>query len=321
MNAGGQIKGLGESIAGMNNLWSKVERIWNENRSLAWVLALCVAGLALWAIFKPQSPGVSIGLLALAAGIMSVRPKMHTAEKMTWVVFLIVFAILEIHAINKSDEYNRTTREQQNSQFAEIARGLQQSIITSKQQYESTIGQVQGVLQTTESVASLARDNLNNVTGGHSYAYLVPEPVEGATGYSVNLFNNGDEVLTGLTVRIGRVRGERKQPEQYWIDSGPMHAIPMYTLASHAHALVSDYWIVPLEDGVLTKHFIAIITAQNGDVLEDIYFRPASHGTAFAFRFTVKQLVRLGKIDSPGSHRTDEYKILKTVDWTEPKPL
>ena len=64
-----------------------------------------------------------------------------------------------------------------------------------------------------------------------------------------------------------------------------------------------------MKEGALTKHFLALITAQNGDVYEDIFFRPASRGKAFAFMFTVKRQIQ----------STNKFKTLKVVGWTEPK--
>jgi len=83
--------------------------------------------LALWAGFWPRSPGVSIGLLALVAGIMSVRPQMRPAEKAAWVFVLVAFAVLEVHAINRGDEENKTIRDGQNEVFKGIADGVKKS--------------------------------------------------------------------------------------------------------------------------------------------------------------------------------------------------
>src|ERR1035441_10474178 len=103
-----------ESITGMQKFWEAVESVWNDSRVLAWVLPVAAFCAVLWASFWPPSPGVSIGLLALAAGIMSVRPKMHPAEKFAWVVVLIAFAVLEVLAIGRSDKANESARNLQN---------------------------------------------------------------------------------------------------------------------------------------------------------------------------------------------------------------
>src|SRR5664280_1120660 len=108
----------------MEMFWRRAENIWNTNRILAWGLVLTGVGLALWAGFYPKSPGVSIGLLAGVAGVMSVRPKMLPAEKFAWVAVLVAFTILEVHAIKMSDENNRSTRDSQNKAFGDIADDL-----------------------------------------------------------------------------------------------------------------------------------------------------------------------------------------------------
>jgi hypothetical protein len=72
--------------------WNKADSLWNDNWFIAWALPISGMGFVLWASFWPRSPGISIGLLALAAGIMSIRPKMHPAEKTAWAAILIAFA-------------------------------------------------------------------------------------------------------------------------------------------------------------------------------------------------------------------------------------
>ncbi len=102
--------------------WMK--RLWNESSGLALVLVLIAVGLALYSVHTVQPPGVSIGLLALAAGIMSVRPQMHPAEKLAWVVLLVLFSFLEVRAIHQSDKENDARREAQNQQFKSIVQGI-----------------------------------------------------------------------------------------------------------------------------------------------------------------------------------------------------
>jgi hypothetical protein len=84
--------------------WDRVEAFWNSNTHLARALLLIVAGITIWTLLKLPSPGIAIGLLATAAGIMSVRPPtMHIAERLIWVAVLVALLISEVHAIKKSD--------------------------------------------------------------------------------------------------------------------------------------------------------------------------------------------------------------------------
>lgn len=165
------------------------------------------------------------------------------------------------------------------------------------------------LLDQDSHISEMAKENLENITGGKAFAYLVPEFVPNATGSSINLYNDGNEVLTGITVKVGRVTGNRDKPENYWLQR-KIDSIQMGSLGPHQHALMPDYWLTPRENGILTTHFVAIISAQNGDVIEDIFVRHSKSVNGFAWRFTVKKTTGNGR-----------YKTLKIVDWTEPKPL
>jgi Ca2+/Na+ antiporter len=278
------------------------------------LLALFWALVIYW-FFHIPSPGKSVAALAVVATVMTVRGDLSGLEKTFLTLVLFLFVFIEIKAIDKDRADNaRQQREffrAQEENFGSVTKQASNNFAETTRGLSTAIDGLNGVLGITQEVAKLSKENLENITGGDSYAYLMPEFVPGASGSSVNLFNNGKTVLTGLTVRIGRVMGERSEPENYWIDRSAIHAISMNSLGPYAHALLPDYWITPVTDGVLTTHFFAIITAQNGDVLEDIFIRPASSGNGFAFRFTVKKQ----------DYLTKKYKTLKIVDWTEPKSL
>jgi hypothetical protein len=128
-----------EKIPDMPDVTHRLETFWNKSKIVAWLLVLSATGLALWATYFPFSPGVSIGLLALAAGIMSLRPEMHIFEKMAWIAVLIVFTVLEVRAIGKSDEDNKIQRDAQNLRFDLIANGLKDAYALSQQQFTATM--------------------------------------------------------------------------------------------------------------------------------------------------------------------------------------
>jgi len=74
-------------------------------------LVLLGIGSVVYFYCHPQLPGVCIGVLALVAGIMSVRADMHIYEKMTWIALLIAFAVFEVQAIHRGD-IESTTKNQ-----------------------------------------------------------------------------------------------------------------------------------------------------------------------------------------------------------------
>lgn len=125
----------------MARIGTRFEEIWNRHKAVSFGLVLGALGLALFAAYHPLSPGISIGLLALMAGIMSVRPEMHIFEKMAWIVILIAFTVLEVRAIGKSDEDNKTQRDAQNQKFDLIAKGLTDAYTLSQQQFSETMSE------------------------------------------------------------------------------------------------------------------------------------------------------------------------------------
>jgi hypothetical protein len=157
-------------------VWYAIEKAWNDSRIVARALCLTGISLALWTGFIPQSPGVSIGLLALVAGIMSVRPKMHPAEKFAWVGILIAFAILEVHAIRVSDARNlndqsvlnaqfKSITKQQKSDFDATAKGLETVIQKSQIQFQATVKGLDANLAIEQSVRRQTLPSALFVTG------------------------------------------------------------------------------------------------------------------------------------------------------------
>ena len=80
----------------------KLEVFWDDNPPFALWLVFLLSGFAVWA-HHHSIPGVSIGLLALMAGIVSLRPRMHFAEKVAWVLLFAVFTAFEVLVLTKTD--------------------------------------------------------------------------------------------------------------------------------------------------------------------------------------------------------------------------
>jgi hypothetical protein len=237
---------------------------------------------------------------------------MHSAEKFAWVAVLIAFTVLEVLAIKRSDEDSRAARDAQNVYFKAIADGLAGSIKASSDQYTDTIHHVDGVLATTQSVASLSRENLMNITGGESFAYVVPDtifpksikiPLE-QLSFSMHVKNAGDQPLTGVSVSVARFTGKD------FTDLGVMSPVALGTIAPRASMLVPERGFSPGQgyveiDGL--AHYSATITAQNGTIEEEIWFRRSSNVFGWDYKLSIKRVV--------GPKTT---KTLKTVDWTPP---
>ena len=133
---------------------------------------------------------------------MSVRPKMWFREKLLWVFVLIAFAILEVRAIKRTDQEAREYHESQNRAFNQIAGDLKASIANSAGQYHSTIEHVDGVLKQTENLDTLARNSLENITGGDSFIAMIPDLAYSGDEITFSVINRGKSILAGATVLI-----------------------------------------------------------------------------------------------------------------------
>ena len=297
--------------------WSEVERYWNESPALAWILLLCGIGVALWASFWPQSPGVSIGILALAAGIMSVRPQMRPAEKFAWVGLLITFAILEVVAIGRSDRANEAIRDRQNDAFNVIADGLEASIKQSRTQYESTINHVNGVLTTTQSVGKLAQENLENVTGGNSYAYVAPTYRMRPT-VTLRMYNHGGQILNGVILTIIEIQAPSPNGVVNPLpDTSP--GIQMGTLPPYADVSVPQALTPHPDPKAGIAQYLILITEQNGTIIEGLQFKvPEWDSREFIYRLSV---ARDTYSDKSGKRLPWHREILQDLGWSDHSPF
>jgi hypothetical protein len=306
---------VGESISTMDQLWKQAEFHWNNNRVLAWVLVLIGIALALWAGFFPQSPGVSIGLLAAAAGVMSLRPEMHPLEKFAWVIILVAFTILEVHAINVGDKKNEAILTTQKLAFQSIADGLASSITASKGQYDSTIKHVDGVLTTTQGVSSLTTKTLRNITGGNSYPRVIPgtniprapHHASPNNSFTMTIENTGDEILSQVSVSIAKMLQDK------WSTGGLMNPVSIGILSPHSRILLPRGTMHPEPGADGVDEYYIVITAQNWETVENLYFRKSKDGTGWAYKAVLNKRTweRNGQpVEAP----------LETIPWTEPQP-
>ncbi|WP_158819233.1 hypothetical protein [Granulicella sp. S156] len=160
-------------------------------------------GLSLWFILHPQSPGVCIGLLALVAGIMSVRPDhMHIYEKVAWIVLLISFTVLEVRAIGRSDKDNQEARQRQNEQFQRIANGLSDSIRTGNEQFKATTSGISTTLEAANKTIEQTRPYAAIRFDRFEFAGAAPQEIKADTPYAFNYYfvNMGAATATNISV-------------------------------------------------------------------------------------------------------------------------
>jgi hypothetical protein len=299
----------------MNRVIARIELFWNENPYCGFALTLVVGAVAVYTGLYPASPGISIGLLAFAAGVMGVRPKMHFPEKIAWMIILIAFTYQEVRAIKRNDADNVATRNSQNAAFGVIVEDLKTSIQNSKDQYSQTVKHVNSVAVTTQKVADLARTNLEALTGGNSYAYVYPTAVEGSNVTQTLKIHNAGTQSLNLTMTIALVVQE-SGPGGCDVSTANRVVIPIGPIAPRDGRTLPN----PLFDPVLRPDGTAIyqiwLNAQNAGVSERLQFRKPSGGGYLDFKLDVARQVTDKRRKSDVKICGTWIRYLKRVDWT-----
>lgn len=288
-----------------------IKDLWNSH----WIgvpLWIAFGSLTLYWFYCVPPPGYAIGALAVLAGIMSVR-EMKTLAKISWVFLLICLLIMEFRAIDKDRADNEQKQREffasQKSGFSSIATQASSNFEATTSGLKTAINGLNGVLETTQGVASVAKKNLDAVSGGNSFAYFMPcadlpdpPPVTPVTWCTGNIVNAGDQPLSMVSLDIARLlpNGMKSIDALDTVNIGSIAPRGVVRLPYKLHPDSGP-------DG-----FEIEINAQNGSVVEDLYFRKPQQGYGWAYKFTVNRI-----------HLDDRGNVLsvipiKKVDWSEP---
>jgi hypothetical protein len=113
------------------------------------------------------APGYAIGVLAVLAAAMSIHGEMLPWHKAVWMLLIGVFLIIEFRAIDRDRaNYSNTEtakRIEERKQFQAIADGISATIANSDKQFAATMSGI--------------RQNIDTITGGTTYCYVVAGPV------------------------------------------------------------------------------------------------------------------------------------------------
>jgi hypothetical protein len=154
---------------------------------------------------------------------------------------------------------------------------------------------------------------LNFITGGDSFAYLMPQTHGVFRDDRNNImqiplvaWNGGDYPLNGVTFQIVQVPGG-------FLDSIYTRGkIVVPTLAPRGHDWLSATLSPDVDDGK-TAHYVIYISAQNGMVTQGLEFRSGKYSLPLAFRLWVDR-----QVEVPGKPNTFTNKRLKEqLEWSD----
>jgi hypothetical protein len=284
--------------------------------------------LTFWWLIHLPSPGKAIGALAVVAGIMSVRD-MKVLGKLLWVVLLVLMLITEFRAINKdrseNDEKQRAFFDAQQSGFQHVVDQAKVNFDQTATDLKTTIGGLKTVLATTQLVEKITNKNLENITGGDSYAYVYPAAAEGNNEVTLSIHNDGDQQLSGVNVTIRRVLSGSVDPMDEHAAERPLvtddsAAIPLGSLAPHDGRTVPGGVFTPTLDRSGYATYRIFINAQNPGTAEILAIRRSKSGRSWAYKFDAWKVVTGKRRKSDVLAKSDGkwIRYMKRQDWTEP---
>lgn len=185
---------------GIQTPWTVIGNIYQR-----WLPPIVATGTILWLsfvlLFHPWRPpvGVYIACVAGLAVVVTIWPPESRWSKAAWLLVFFACTGLEIVTLYQERSENQAqqaqTRKDEEIRFAGI---LQQS----QKQFEATMAKTGKVLDKTQKVAELAEENLSNLTGRNSVAYIAPQPPDTDGKVPLGIVNAGRYPLTGVTVVV-----------------------------------------------------------------------------------------------------------------------
>ena len=116
--------------------------------------------------------------MAVAAGLMALRPDMTGREKWLWTMVLFAFAGIEIRAINhdrnESENKEKAFIGEQRQHFSDIGDGIKTAIRQGSDHFDTTMHSMAGIIETNTEILIKENKNLVQTMGGSGYPLFLP---------------------------------------------------------------------------------------------------------------------------------------------------
>lgn len=267
--------------------------------------------------------GTSIAILALIGVLVPLfRPweKIARIEKALWTLLMIALLALELRTLSLDRQEHVRDQALAECHQLESLKTLvgesEKAMTLSQTQYGSTIGHVDGVLKTTQNVAKLSQENLEEVTGGDSYSYVYPLLVGGTNEvYDLRIHNAGKHILTGVVVKV-RFVAAKIIPTGEILGKAAVYQVGV--LPPEWGELIPDSIWTPTLNANGTSEYDIRITSQNGGSREKLFFRPsASIRGASEYRIEVTTEAFGKRRPQDLRNGSEWYRTRMSTDWVE----
>jgi hypothetical protein len=304
-----------ESVKADSKLWGQffkrifLSEVRHYGRGGLYTQAVVVVlAYGIWEIFSYDyiAPGDAIGALGIVAALMTIRSAkgdhFTKGEQFFWVLIAFAFFFGETTIIHRDrDQHDTQQRRESARQSAQFDATLQS--------FRDLHEQNKAELNKTDSLLSDTNKSLLNITGGNSFAFVVPQ-IDGSDRIPLVVWNSGDEVLSGVTLTIARTQ------EPDW---GSSFYVPIFigTIGPHDHAPVPRFIFPKPEEKSGQDAYWIMISAQNGTVSQGLYFRRRKVGVGWAYSYQVTKPTILKKAEGKIPKGATEMKPLLIRSWSD----
>ena len=253
-----------------------VRRVWRKH----WFYLSCqFAAIGSWIFWIPYHnlplPGYAIAVVGGIAALMSVHPDLRAWQKFVYLLLIAGFLVTEFRAIRKdhdeSDAKQALFFQQQKTGFQEVATQAGQNFAATTAGLTTAINGLNDVLNTTESVAQLSKESLEEISGSGAHPCIVPQPALNGSPIPLVIWNRGKHVLTGVEIRL--------LSSQEFLDGHSALYKPSVNIGT-----LRNEWPKPIPEAILPipdekgiSNYEAEIWTQNGFYTEVMNFTRGRH--------------------------------------------
>jgi hypothetical protein len=278
-----------------------------------------------WTWYPPV--GTFIAVVALLTFIYSVRydgqRKIRPGRKKWWFGIIALLVALELRSVGCDRADNTVERAkafcEQTNKFAAIANQLTIDIDKNQRHFDQTMSTEGKLQEKANSIGILTQRGVEDITGGRSYAYAYPLHTFGSGG-SLIVYDAGSQPLLDVQVIVEEVFNdcpifEEKPHCGPSFDDGMMHRISLGSLGPRENTSIPKAIQFPTRSDGSARYNVRVF-AQNGQTVEELFFRRGKQPNLHEFRFQIFRRVH-GKRPKNSFKDGDYYwEKVRSIDWT-----
>jgi hypothetical protein len=238
--------------------------------------------------------------------VMSLRPKMHLLEKAGWMLVIASLLSVEIRTIladrRNADSQALSARQLQDENFKAVLEGERRAIATTLGGFKAEEAKNRTLLEHEARNYRVASQSLSQITGGDTFAVLIPDVLTGGGTIPLTIRSRGPNVLTGVSITIMQ-NGILIRATQDEVLNAVNSRLQVGTLHPWESTMISRQIVFPESQPVgETPSLYVLIAAQN---------------------FTCEEFLQLRKVglNSSGTSSWEyKYKIYRTPPYRPENP-